>query len=90
MSEDYHKFCRINYWKRNGDGFLSYASKDDDWTEVVVAPLSTYSGYGEQRMVRESNTEYNLRALVDLLRQAYEAGQRDKLRHIQRTLGIAS
>lgn len=90
MSEDYHKFCRINYWKRNGDGFLSYSSKDEDWTEVVVAPLSTYSSYGEQRFERDQHADYRVQALVSLLRQAYEAGQRDKLRQIQHLLGIPS
>lgn len=90
MTDDYHKFCRINYWKRNGDGFLSYSSKDEDWDECVVGPLSTYSPYGEQRFERGQNAEYQINSLVALLRQAYEAGQRDKLRQIQHLLGIPS
>lgn len=90
MSEDYHKFCRINYWKRNDEGYLVSSSRDKDWTEVVVAPLSTYSGYGEQRLLRENHAEYALNALISLLRQAFDAGRRDKQRETLRVLGIAS
>ncbi|TPL42667.1 MULTISPECIES: hypothetical protein [unclassified Mesorhizobium] len=87
---DHHRFCRIRYWKRNGDGFLSSSSKDEDWDECVVGPLSTYSPYGEQRFKRDPNSEYQIQSLVSLLRQAYELGQRAKLREIQNTLGINS
>ncbi|RUU79734.1 hypothetical protein [Mesorhizobium sp. M7A.F.Ca.MR.362.00.0.0] len=90
MTDDHQRFCRISYWKRNGDGFLSSSSRDEQWDECVVGPLSTYSPYGEQRFPRGPNSDYQIQSLVSLLRQAYEFGQRAKLAEIQHTLGIRS
>lgn len=83
-----HPFCRIQYWKRNGDGFLSASSHDEDWDECVVSPVSTYSSYGEQRFQRADNPDYKIGALLHLLEQAYDLGKRAKLAEIQQLLGI--
>ncbi|RWD47439.1 hypothetical protein [Mesorhizobium sp.] len=90
MTDDHHRFCRISYWKRNDEQYLVSSSKEEDWAECVVGPLSTYSPYGEQRFTRGPNSDYQIQSLVSLLRQAYELGQRAKLCQIQNMLGINS
>jgi hypothetical protein len=81
MAVDYRKFCRIDYWNGN-----TASSEKGEWDRCDVAPLSTYSGYGTQSFTPDEI--YRRDALIHLLQQAFEAGERSKLREFQNLLEI--
>ena len=95
---DHTRFCKIVYWKALTDVTGAHASDatgahissgpDEDWTRVDIQPLSSYSSYGTHSFGRTPADEYARGKLLSLLKQAYEAGRRDKLREIQQILGI--
>lgn len=89
--EDHHKFCRVSYWREaqseDGRNVRTSCGQSDEWTHAIVGPLSSYSPYGEQELKR--GEEYRLGSLLSLLRQAYEAGRRAKLREVRAVLEVA-
>lgn len=81
MTVEHQKFCRISYWRGN-----TASHKDGDWDRCDIAPLSTYSGYGTQTFTPDQ--EYQMGALISLLRQAFEAGEKHELKRIHTALRI--
>ena len=85
MTENHRAYCRINYWRREGNCTTSRA-KDEDWTHCEVAPISSYSSYGTQTFSQDYIAR--LPALLHLLAQAFDAGRRSKASEIKRALEI--
>lgn len=89
----YTAFCRISYWKSCNSvsgrhaGYIA-CDPTDDWDRCDVEPLSTYSFYGTMKFTKDQ--KYERDALLYLLRQAFDAGECFKLRHIQAVLGISN
>lgn len=81
-----YPYCRLDYWKENGDS-VSACSGDDDWDFASVWPAMTSGGGpGDFRFTQDET--WRLGLFLRMLKKAYEAGKRDKLKEVQSALGI--